>query len=281
MDAISNKGGGMSFSCLMSCYSKDDPEELKACFESLLKQKRKANELVLVKDGPLTDALDQRIEEYKEQLSIRIIQISENRGLGFALNYGVISCSHDLIARIDSDDICDEERFEKQVSLFESNPRLDVVGSWIGEFESDPKEVYAYRELPVLHEDILTYAKKRNPMNHMTVVFRKSSVLDSGNYDPVFKFAQDYILWANMLMKGYKFQNIPEYLVNARAGVKMFERRGGVKYFVYERKLQQQLYELGLISRLEMISNLLVRGLVRLVPNKLRGLIYQNILRRK
>ncbi|MCE7055293.1 glycosyltransferase [Algoriphagus sp. AGSA1] len=271
----------MKFSCLMSCYFKDDPEELKTCFESLIHQKRKADELILVKDGPLTEELDLVIESYKDELAIEAIQLPDNKGLGFALNLGVKSCKYELIARIDADDICIPQRFEKQISLFESHPKLDVVGSWISEFESDPLEIYAYRELPVQHEEILEYAKRRNPMNHMTVVFRKSAVLDSGNYDPVFKFAQDYILWANMLMKGYIFQNIPEYLVNARAGIKMLERRGGSGYFGYEIKLQKQFLKLGLINRYEMLSNLLVRGFVRLIPNKLRGVIYQNILRKK
>lgn len=270
----------MKFSCLMSCYEKDDPKALKQCFESLLAQTRNADEVVLVKDGILPHPLEEVIEIYSHKLPLKIISLKENKGLGNALRLGVQACTYEIIARTDADDICAPNRFEYQIGLFESHPELDVIGTWISEFEDDPKEIYAYRVLPESHEEILKYAKRRNPLNHMTVAFKKRSVIDAGNYDPDFKFAQDYLLWANMLMKGYRFQNIPLYLVNARAGTKMLERRGGSNYFSYEIQLQQRFYKMGLINRFELLSNLIMRGFVRLVPNKLRGIIYKRILRK-
>jgi glycosyltransferase involved in cell wall biosynthesis len=270
----------MKFSCLMSCYAKDDPKALKECFESLLAQTRRATEIILVKDGPLTKDLENVIEVYSNKLPIQIITIAENKGLGHALNMGVRACKYEIIARIDADDICAPDRFEGQLKQFEIDPNLDVVGTWISEFENDPNQIYAYRELPVNHEDIFKYAKKRNPINHMTVAFKKKSVIDAGNYDPDFKFAQDYLLWANMLMRGCRFMNIPRYLVNARAGIEMLQRRGGRNYFSYEIGLQKKFYEIGLIGRIEFLSNLVIRGFVRLIPNGFRGFIYKNILRK-
>ena len=114
----------------------------------------------------------------------------------------------------------------------------------------------------------------------MTVAYKKEAVLKSGNYDPDFKFAQDYLLWANMLKNGCVFKNIPEYLVNARAGVPMLERRGGRDYFSYEIKLQKEFYNLGLINKFELFTNLAVRGIVRLIPNSFRVLVYKKILRK-
>ena len=264
----------------MSCYAKDDPKALEECFESLLTQTRKADEIVVVKDGGLPQTLERVIENYSQKLPINVFPIKENRGLGYALHVGVKTCKYDIIARADADDICAANRFECQIGLFETHPDLDVIGTWISEFEDDPREIYAYRELPENHVEILEYAKKRNPLNHMTVAFKKKSVVDAGNYDPNFKFAQDYLLWAKMLMKGYRFKNIPHYLVNARAGIKMLERRGGSNYFSYEIQLQQRFYKIGLINRFEFLTNLALRGFVRLVPNGLRGVIYKKFLRK-
>lgn len=270
----------MQFSCLMSCYAKDDPSALRQCFESLVAQTRRADEVVFVKDGLLSPQLEGVVEEYSNRLPFKIIALEENKGLGFALRRGVRECSYEVIARADADDICASNRFECQIYHFEQDSSLDVVGTWISEFEDDPRQIYAYRELPESHEEIFKYAKRRNPLNHMTVAFKKKSVIDAGNYDPHFKFAQDYLLWAKMLMKGYRFRNIPLYLVNARAGVKMLERRGGSNYFTYEIQLQKKFVEIGLISRFEMVTNLALRGFVRLVPNGIRGVIYKNVLRK-
>ncbi len=249
------------------------------CFDSLIAQTRKATEVVLVKDGQLPVELEALIEKYSDKLPLNVVSIKENKGLGYALNIGVKTCKYDIIARFDTDDICAPNRFMQQISCFERDSSLDVIGTWISEFEDNPKEIYAYRELPVDHDGIFQYAKRRNPINHMTVAFKKKSVLEAGNYDPDFKFAQDYLLWAKMLMRGCKFKNIPQYLVNARAGIKMLERRGGRNYFSYEIQLQKRFYELGLINKLEFLTNLALRGVVRLVPNSFRGVIYKKILR--
>src|SRR5690606_22500901 len=121
---------------------------------------------------------------------------------------------------------------------------------------------------------------RRNPLDHRTVAFKNTSVIDAGNYDPHFKCAQDYFLWAKIQRKGHRFRNIPLYLVNARAGIKMLERRGGSNYFTYEIQLQKKFVEIGLISRFELVTNLALRGFVRLVPNGIRGVIYKNVLRK-
>ena len=56
-------------------------------------------------------------------------------GLGKALEIGITECQYDLIARMDSDDICHPERFEKQINFMIDNPDVKVLGSWIAEFE--------------------------------------------------------------------------------------------------------------------------------------------------
>lgn len=247
-------------------------------FESLRNQSLPADEVVIVKDGKLTPELEQVIDIYSSLLPIRTIALEKNVGLGKALQIGINECSHEFIARMDSDDISSADRFRKQIDLLEVNPEIDVVGSWISEFEGEPDNIYAYRNLPVEHSAITVFAKKRCPMNHVTVVFRKTSVLRAGSYYDI-KFSQDYHLWVRMLLNGAKFANIPECLVNVRAGRDMVIRRGGMKYAKNEYKLQKDFYRRGFLNFYEFMRNLAIRIPVRLMPGWSRKLIY-SVLRK-
>lgn len=268
------------FSCLMSCYVEDDPDDLNRCLQSLSSQTLKASEILLVEDGPLTDGLYNIIDSFESQLPLKRLKFKKNKGLGHALKNGVEACRYDLIARMDADDICREDRFEKQIQLLERYPDLAIVGSWISEFEDRPHEIYAYRKVPVNHAEIFNFAKHRNPLNHVTVIFRKQAILNAGNYDPAFRFAQDYVLWVKMLTMGYKFANIPECLVNVKAGKNMIKRRGGRNYMQYELTLQKEFLRQGFINYQEYGFNVIMRSMLRLIPDELRSTFYKRILRK-
>jgi glycosyltransferase involved in cell wall biosynthesis len=270
----------MKFSVLMSCHIKDNPMYLEAALKSLLSQSVLPSEIILIEDGELSDLHDQVLNDYEIKLAIKRFKFKKNNGLGFALNFGVNQCSYDYIARMDTDDICEPDRFETQINLFKEYPSIDLIGSWIGEFKNDPNEVFAIRKVPTSHLNIVEFAKTRNPFNHMTVFFKKEAVLKAGNYDPKYVFAQDYLLWANMIALGCRFANLPRVLVKARAGKDMFKRRGGLRYLRFEYHLQKKLKDLGLIDTKLQCRNLLIRGIVRLVPNGFREFIYKNILRK-
>jgi glycosyltransferase involved in cell wall biosynthesis len=264
----------------MSVYYKENPDYFNAALESLSNQTLKADEVVLVKDGWLTPELEKVIDNYINKLNIRCISLENNVGLGLALQTGILHCQSDLVARMDTDDICDPERFEKQIAFFRNNPDIDVLGSWISEFEDNPNSVYAYRKLPTKHEELLHFAKKRNPMNHVTVIYRRQAVINSGNYQSIIGF-EDYYLWAKMLLNNVKFANLPEYLVAVRAGKKMLDRRGGLKYCINEISLQQEFMNLGFINIMEFVRNLSMRLPIFLMPNRVRQLVYQYALRDK
>lgn len=264
----------------MSCYGRDDPNDLKRALESLSAQTRPADEVLLIEDGPLTEELDRVIGEFEPILPMRRIKFPENKGLGHALKNGVEACRYEVIARMDADDICRKDRFEKQLDYMKAFPELSVVGSWISEFEENEAEVYAYRKVPLTHKEIYKTAKYRSPLNHVTVMYKKEAVLTSGNYDPHFRFAQDYVLWMRMLARGYKFANIPEYLVNVKAGDSMIKRRGGLKYMKYETALQKQFLKEGFINYYQYCLNVVVRSALRLMPDQLRSFTYQKMLRR-
>ena len=267
------------FSVLLSLYVKEHPTYLKQSLNSIFSQTLLPTEIILVKDGPLTKELDEVVGEFCSKSSIiKVISLSKNQGLGKALNEGLKHCSYDLVARMDTDDITKPDRFEKQLKIFQDNPNLDIVSSWIDEFESDVNHIISTRKLPETHEEIFRYAQKRNPINHPVVMFKKSAVLVAGGYQH-FPLFEDYFLWVRMLLNGAKFYNIQESLLFFRASTDMFKRRGGFKYACTEAKFLWHIHRLGLVGLGMTCINLPLRFFTRIIPNKLRSWIYKNVLR--
>lgn len=269
------------FCVLMSLYIKEKPENARACFESLLNQTVKADEWVIVEDGPLSLGMYDLLDEYQKKYPglIKRIGYSENRGLGAALQVGLLACSYDLVARMDTDDIARNDRFEKQIREFDADPELDICGSQIEEFEDTPDVVVSKRIVPTTHQDIINYQKKRDAFNHMTVMFKKKAVLDAGNYQPC-PLMEDTYLWARMICNGAKCKNIDEPLVCARIGKDLFERRGGWEYFKKYREGQKRVLSIGFISYKDYLEIILIQLIVSLMPGKIRGIIFKKILHR-
>lgn len=266
----------------MSVYKNEKAEYFKQAMDSILSQTLMPNEIVIVKDGILTDELENVINTYLSNYEnlIKIVSFCENRGLGLALRDGVLACSNEYIARMDTDDIAVQERFEQQFNYLNLHSEVAILGSWIKEFSDDLKNPDTVTKLPCTHEEILKFAKKRNPFRHMTVIFKKSAVLDSGNYRD-FLWFEDYDLWVRMLQKGYVVSNLPEYLVNVRANQEMFTRRGGWKYLNQDYKFQKFLFSVKFITAQELLINLVIRTIIRVLPNTLRSMIYKRFLRKQ
>lgn len=269
----------MKFSVLMSVYSKERSEYLIEAVESVFNQSLQPDELILVEDGPLNNDLYTALDSLCSKFSkIKRISLEINSGLGTALNEGLTHCSNELVARMDSDDICYPTRFEKQLSFMMQNPDIDVCSSWIQEFEGDITNTKAIKKVPATHEEISEYAKLRNPLNHPSVVFRKKAVLDVGGYKPFLLF-EDYYLWVRMMVNGCKLANVQECLVYFRVSSEMYKRRGGFKYARVSAKFQWILYKLKVISATTAIKSSILRGLIYTLPNSLRSLFYTKILR--
>ena len=238
----------MLFSVLMSVYFKERPEYLYECLSSIINQTVLPNEIVIIKDGPLTPKLEHVLNEFitKNKDLYKVIELEENVGLGKALAIGVQNCSFELIARMDTDDISKNDRFEKQIQEFKDDKTLDIVGSHILEFDKDINNILAKRIVPLTHNEIYSYSKRRNPFNHMTVMYKKQSVLNSGNYRLVYGIGyEDYDLWVRMLMSGCKCMNIDDYLVYARTGIEMFKRRGNKERLRTALKFRKRQYKSG------------------------------------
>ncbi len=263
----------------MSIYKNEKPEYLKQALDSILNQTLLADEILIVKDGLLTPELDKTLDEYAaKNKTIKFLEFEKNRGLGLALRDGVVACKNEIIARMDTDDIAKPDRFEKQIQYLKDNPQIALLGSWVTEFSDNEDKPDTVTELPCNYDDIKKFAKKRNPFRHMTVLFKKSAVINSGNYRD-FLWFEDYDLWVRMLQKGYIAENIPEFLVNVRADKDMFARRSGIKYIQGEIQFEKFLLEIDYINTIQFLENILIRSMVRMLPKNLIILLYKRMLR--
>lgn len=268
------------FSVLMSVYAKDKPSWVTQALCSVLNNSVKPAEVVIVIDGPISVDLQKVLTDFsKEYSQVKLYPLEKNGGLGPALAYGLQKCSHELVARMDADDISLSDRFEKQLSYFSSHPKTTVLSGWIQEIEGDTLQPVAIRKVPLTDKAIKKYIKSRSPFNHMAVMFKKSAVLAAGSYGNYY-FMQDYFLWAHMAAKGFEMANLPDILVNARVNDALYKRRGGWGYFKRSWTISSKLLELGLISYPRHLFNLGVRfGVQVIMPSSVRGYFYKKALR--
>lgn len=264
----------------MSVYEKENPAYLRSSMDSMLGQTVTPDEIVLVKDGPLTPVLEETLKHYTHRYGklIRLVPIEHNVGLGTALRIGLDHCAHEIVARMDSDDISVPHRFEAQMAYMDRHPRIDVLGSWVSEFDVDPDRPHAIRDVATEPDQIRKTSRFRNPMNHMTVMFRKSAVLSAGSYQH-FPWFEDYYLWARLLCGPSCLANVPQILVKARAGNAMVGRRRGLAYLRQEFLLQMEFLRIGFINRPVFLINVLCRSMSRMLPQKALSTMYRKCLR--
>lgn len=271
----------MKFTVLMSIYKNENVKHFNRAMRSIWDdQSIKPDEIVLVQDGVLNEMLYQEINSWKSKLNnvFTVVVIKQNVGLGGALNEGLKYCSNELIARMDTDDIALPNRFERQLAIFRKD-NIDVCGAWIGEFISDETQVDSYRRVPEYHNEIVRFAKKRSPINHPAVMYKKEAVLCVGGYINR-RTIEDFHLWVKMIINGSKFYNIQEALVNMRTGSGQLEiRRGGWYHAKIESDLQLMFYKMGFLNFLELIRNIIIGITIRMMPNKLMRLVFKLIRR--
>lgn len=267
----------------MSVYKNDDPYFLKIALESIYdKQTRKPDEVVVVFDGSLKEQLYDVLNAFQKGREdvVKYYPQEVNRGLGEALRIGSELCIGDYILRMDSDDISDAKRFEKQIAYVEAHPEVDAVGSDIAEFNEDPtKEEMRTRVCPTKHEDIVRMCKKRNPMNHVTACIKRSALIKAGGYQTLL-LLEDYLLWINMIVAGCKLANINEALVFVRVGNGFDGKRSSKERIVGWSRLQEIMQKHGIINSFEAIMNkIYIRAFVY-TPVGLKKWLYDKMLRK-
>ena len=272
------------FSVLISVYYKEIPRYLDRALQSITDdQILKPDEIVLIKDGPLTKELDEVIGKFKKKYPnlFKIVTLEKNYGLGKALNIGLENCTYELVARMDGDDISKPERFKKQIEIFQKNPKLDIVGSWIDEFIEKDEEIIvrSIRKVPETSEEIYQKLKSICAFNHPTVMYRKSKIIEVGSYLQEFVL-EDYYLWIRLAMSGANMYNLQESLLNFRITEGTSKRRGGFKLLKSDIKFQKKLYKLSFIDKIEVLGNLVKYFIYRLLPNNFRVIVQKILYRR-
>ena len=270
----------LPFSVLMSLYWKERPEFLRQSLNSVLHQTVCPQEIILVEDGPLTPELYEVVNEFVGRYPIiSVVKLSKNGGLGNALNEGLKHCTYDIVARMDTDDIAKPNRFERQLNYMERHEDIAASSSWIDEFIGSTDNVVSRRATAESPAEIREFAKSRNPLNHPSVIFRKRAVEAVGSYQH-FPLFEDWYLWVRLLNKGYKLANIPEALLWFRTSADVYKRRGGWRYAMDSARFQFTLRRMGFISLPTAVKNSLMRGVVYVMPNSIRGWIYSGLLRK-
>ena len=271
------------FSVAMSVYKSDNPDFFDRALSSITdEQTIIPNEIVLVVDGPVSNEINNVINKYEKKYEIfNVIRLEQNGGLGNALKIAVKNATHELIARMDSDDVSVSTRFEEQLKYFEINPGIDIVGGDITEFIGEENNIVGKRSVPVSNDSIREYMKTRCAMNHVSVMYKKKSVESAEGYQDWF-WNEDYYLWIRMWLNGAVFANTGSVLVNVRVGEEMYQRRGGSKYFESEKGLQDYMLKNKMINHSTYIKNVAKRLIIqKLMPNKLRGWVFRTFARKK
>lgn len=273
----------MEISVLLSLYFKEDTYALEQCFKSIWNdQTIKPNEIILVLDGPIGSELTECVNQWNQIIgeSLKILPLSKNMGLGKALNEGLKYCSNEWVLRMDTDDICTPDRFEKQIEFINNNPDVVLFGGQVLEFENEPNDSQVLKAVPTSNNEIRKFAQKRCPFNHMTVAYKKSIINELGGYQHHL-YMEDYNLWLRVIGAGYVVANLPDIVLYARVGNGMHARRKGLEYIKSEKQLLNLKKQLKLQNPIHANMLFLIRSAFRLIPSSLLGKIYNTFLRKK
>ncbi len=268
----------LDYSVLMSVYLKEHALFLRESIESMLSQTIMPKDFVLVCDGPLTEELDEVVSYYEKQYPemFQIVRLPQNVGLGRALNEGMKHCRCELVARMDSDDISLPDRCEKQLAVFRGKD-VDVASGSLVEFSGSEENVGKERKVPLQHDEIRRFARRRNPFNHPCVMYKKSSVLSVGGYMH-FEGFEDYYLWVRMLQAGMHGCNLADVLLKMRVD-DMHQRRGGRRYAGNMLRFRSYLLKTRFCNIIDFFVASAGHFAVSMMPRTLRKLFYEKVLR--
>ena len=257
----------------------EHPNYLKEAVESVFNQSLEPQELIIVKDGQPSKRLQAVLKKLELKFSkLIVLGYNENKGVAYARNVGLRKSKNEIVALMDSDDICRRDRFKIQYNFLKENKNIDVVSASIQEFYIYKKNKYLgrIRKFKTSDHNIILAMKKRNIINNVTTMFRKQKIISVGGHIQIDNYV-DYYLWVRVLMAGYKISILEDVVVDVRT-THMFKKRGGLKYVISEIKFWRKMLEIKFISKRIFMISLLLRIPIRLLPNFIRSIIYNKIL---
>ncbi len=262
---------------LMSVYKNDKLCFLEKSVTSILNQTHSDFVFYIQCDGPI----DVECKNYLfsiEDSRVIIRERFENKGLAYSLNELleiIIEKDYEFIARMDADDFCTLDRFEKQLNYLYNNLDVDCLGTWAVEIDENSNE-YFRKKMPNTHEDCYKMFRIRDCLIHPSVMFRKSYFKKAGLYPLDTYFGEDTIMWAQGFSKGCVFANVPEFLFYFRLDKNFFERRKGWKHAKSIFKLRRKVNKL-LDYGYEADVYAFLYAFAKLMPTPLLNLIYKTV----
>ena len=191
---------------------------LTECLDSLLNQTFQDFCILAINDASI-DNTSKILESYaKIDPRLRVYHFTQNQGEPTAgklakdiLNYMNV----EYVARMDADDICLPNRFEKQIQYLDNHPEIDILGSNAVIFhheQTDKSPVIS--DLPLLDKDIKAhFSLARGHMINPSTMWRHSSIKELGlNYAQT-ATAPDFHMWIQCALNGKTFANLPEPLL--------------------------------------------------------------------
>lgn len=269
-----------AYSVLMSVYDGEKAEFLKESIDSMLMQTYPADDFVLVCDGGLTKELDELVDSYeRENDNFTVLRLDEKTGTGGCANAGLELCRNEYIVKMDSDDIAVPERCELSLYAMAKHPEIDILGAYIEEFDSVTGEFIAVKKTPLGRREIMKYAKRRNPFNNQTLVYKKSAAQKIGGYSDI-KRCEDYDFVVRMLANGAVGINLKKVLVKYRVTEGNYDRRrnwANTKSFI---AVRWRIHKSGFSSLWDFLVPTAVQLLLFVLPVKMTGVIYKKLLRK-
>lgn len=183
----------------------DDGDEARTAIGDLLSQTREPDEIVIVDDSESRYTTDM-LSRFEDKITEITVIDGPGSTLGAALNRGLEELDTEMVARMDADDRCHSERFERQINYIREND-LDICGTAAivdGPFGED--ERYPDEEVE------MEFAMEKCPLVHGSVMMRSDAIEELGGYDESYTSSEDYDLWLRAIDQGYFVGNIQQLL---------------------------------------------------------------------
>lgn len=234
----------MSATFLLPAYN--GVETLAEAIESVLAQDEPELELLVIDDAS-TDASAALAEQYaRRDPRVTVVAHERNAGLAATLNEGLERARHDLVLRMDQDDVSLPSRLRTQRAYMEDHPAVAVAGSWVFHMGATPEHDRLV-ELPVTPRAIAQKLQSENCLYHPSVAMRRTAVLEAGGYRSEFRNAEDYELWLR-LAREHDLANVPKPLLRYRfsLGGMTLGRKWEQLYYVHLAQAVHRHAEIGL-----------------------------------
>lgn len=238
MGALVNAEGAVpALSVVIPTYNAE--KHLVEAVASVLRQDFCDFELLLVDDGS-TDGTDAILRPLAADPRIRLLRNSRNKGLIATLHHAYAECRAPLIARMDADDICDPERFGRQVAFLRANQDVAIVGGAIRFFGNvAPNDFHFPTDHAAIRVAMLFYC----PLAHPALMFRRE-LIDQGlmQYDDAFRHAEDYHLWSRLLLK-VRASNLHDVVLDYRLHAQQVSSDSSDKQYAASLRVRRQMLE--------------------------------------